>query len=124
VNEDTQPHDRIFLANTNLLVENFTNQKAEGTATARLTGRVMGSGQTAVTATFRPETNGPDFDLDARIENTELRRINDVLRAHANVDVTSGVFSMFSELHVKNGRVDGYVKPLFPDLKVYSPEQD
>ena len=48
----------------NLVIENFTNQRTEGTATARLDGRFMGSGVTTVRATFRPETNGPDFDLN------------------------------------------------------------
>jgi len=124
VNEEATPHYRVFLANTDLAVENFGNQRTEGPATARLTGRFMGSGATAVSATFRPEINGPDFDLDVRIENTDLRSMNDLLRAHAKFDVVSGVFSVFSELHVKNGRVDGYVKPLFRDLDVYDAAQD
>jgi hypothetical protein len=124
VNEGVQPRYRVFLSATNLEVENFANQLTEGTAVARLSGRFMGSGDTTVTASFRPETNGPDFEVNARIENTDLRRMNDMLRAHAKVDVTSGLFSVYSELRVKNGRVDGYVKPLFRDLKVYSPEQD
>jgi hypothetical protein len=84
----------------------------------------MGTGETVVTATFRPENNGPHFDIDARLENIDLRAMNDLLRAHANVDVTSGWLSVFSELRVKNHRVDGYVKPLFRDLKAYDPRQD
>ncbi len=35
-----------------------------------------------------------------------------------------GKFSLFSELAVRNGRVDGYVKPLFADMDVYDREQD
>ncbi|HXD97705.1 MAG TPA: DUF748 domain-containing protein, partial [Candidatus Acidoferrum sp.] len=124
VNEQAAPHYRVFLANTDLVMENFSNQRTEGTATAKLTGRFMGSGATAVKATFRPELTGPDFDLDVRIENTDLKAMNDLLRAHAKVDVVSGVFSVYSELHVKNGRVEGYVKPLFRDLTGYSPGQD
>jgi hypothetical protein len=50
--------------------------------------------------------------------------MNDLLRAHAKVDVLSGVFSVYSEIRVKNGRVQGYVKPLFHDLDVYSAAQD
>jgi hypothetical protein len=53
-----------------------------------------------------------------------MKAMNDLLRAHAKFDVVSGVFSVFSELHVKNGRVDGYVKPLFRDLDVYAVAQD
>ena len=60
VNEGVQPRYRVFLAATNLEVENFANQLTEGTAVARLSGRFMGSGDTTVTASFRPETNGPD----------------------------------------------------------------
>ena len=56
--------------------------------------------------------------------SASVKSMNDLLRAHAKFDVASGVFSVFSELHVKNGRVDGYVKPLFRDLDVYDAAQD
>jgi hypothetical protein len=124
VNEEATPRYRVFLADTELLIENFSNHRTEGTATARLDGRFMGSGTAAVRATFRPETNGPDFDLDARIENTDLKALNDLLRAHAKIDVASGVFSVYSETRVKNGVIKGYVKPLFRDLDVYAAAQD
>jgi Domain of Unknown Function (DUF748) len=124
VNEEATPRYRVFLANTTLVMDNFSNQRTEGTATARLDGRFMGSGTTTARATFRPEINGPDFDLNVRIENTDLKAMNDLLRAHAKVDVVSGVFSVYTEVAVKNGRVEGYVKPLFRDLDVYDPAQD
>jgi hypothetical protein len=38
--------------------------------------------------------------------------------------VTAGLFSLYSELRVKNGRVEGYIKPLFRDMKVYDGRQD
>jgi hypothetical protein len=124
VNEEAIPRYRVFLADTDLVVENFTNQRTEGTATARLNGRFMGSGDTTVSATFRPEIKGPDFDLNARIESVDLKSMNDLLRAHARVDVVSGVFSVFAEVRVKNRRIEGYVKPLFRDLDVYDAAQD
>jgi hypothetical protein len=124
VNKDTTPNYRIVLANTNLTIANFSNQKSEGYGHARLTGRFMGSGRTAVDLVMRAENNGPDLSLNAKIEDTDLRAMNDVLRAHAKVDVASGVMSVFSEIVVKNGRVQGYVKPLFKDLDVYDKEQD
>jgi hypothetical protein len=124
VNEQATPHYRVFLADTDLVMENFTNHRVEGTGTARLTGRFMGSGASSLSATFRPERDGPDFDVQARVESTDLAVLNDVLRAHAKVDVVSGVFSVFAELRVKNRRVAGYVKPLFRDLQVYEASQD
>ena len=124
VNKDATPNYRVFIANTNLTVENFSNQKSEGYGHARLTGRFMGSGRTMVDVVMRAENNGPDVSLNAKVENTDLRAMNDILRAHAKVDAASGVLSVYSEINVKNGRVQGYVKPLFKDLDVYDKEQD
>jgi hypothetical protein len=124
VNEQGTPRYRVFLADANLVFENFTNQFTEGTATARLTGRFMGTSAIAISAAFRPEAQGADFDLTARIEDTDVRTMNDLLRAHAKVDVVSGVFSMFAEARVRNGRIEGYVKPLFRDIRLYGAEQD
>lgn len=44
--------------------------------------------------------------------------------AYGNFDVTAGLFSLYSELRVKNGRVEGYIKPRFKDMKVYDARQD
>ena len=124
VNEDAQPRYRVYLSDIDAQMENVTNQLTEGTMTARVTARFMGSGETVATATIRPEADGPDFDLSTRIEQLDVRRLNDLLRAHGKLDVASGLVSVYSELHVKNGRVDGYVKPLIQDLKIYEPQQD
>ena len=91
---------------------------------ARLTGKFMGSGDTRAVANFRPEKNGPDFDLDMRVENTDMRTMNEMLRAYGKFDVAAGNFSVYSEIKVKNKHIDGYVKPLFAGLDVYDPEQD
>jgi hypothetical protein len=53
-----------------------------------------------------------------------MRAMNDLLRAYGNFDVTAGIFSVYSELSVKQGKIEGYVKPLFKDMKVYDPRQD
>jgi hypothetical protein len=124
VHEDVTPKYRVFLADASLTLRNFTNQRDKGYGKANLTGRFMGSGATVVNAAFLPEVKGPDFSVNAKVENTDLRAMNEVLRAHANLDVVSGVMSVYSELRVRNNRVEGYVKPLFKDLKAYDPEQD
>ncbi len=124
VNRAAPADYRVFLADMDLELDNLSNHFTEGAATARLTGRFMGSGSTVAQAAFRPELSGPDFDVAVRIENTDMAAMNSLLRAHGRFDVTSGLFSFFSELTVKNGAITGYVKPLFRDLDVYDPEQD
>ncbi len=53
-----------------------------------------------------------------------MRTMNDMLRAYGKFDVAAGTFSVYSEIKVKNGPVEGYVKPLFSGLDVYDPAQD
>jgi hypothetical protein len=55
---------------------------------------------------------------------TTLKSLNDLLRAYGRVDVSSGLFSVFSELTVKEGNISGYLKPFFKDIEVYEPKQD
>jgi len=64
------------------------------------------------------------LDLVLSIENIDMRRINDLLRAYGNFDVVAGNFSMYSEIKIRQGKIDGYVKPLFSDMKVYDRRQD
>jgi hypothetical protein len=124
VNKAAKPEYRVFLADTDAEMKNVSNRPRDGIGVLKLTGKFMGSGETEMDGAFRPETNLPDFDLNLRIENTDMPAMNDMLRAHGKFDVTEGRFSVFSEMTVRDGDVDGYVKPLFRDMKVYDAEQD
>ncbi|TGU74757.1 DUF748 domain-containing protein [Geomonas terrae] len=115
---------RLFLSDANLYLDNFSNQFSKGPARAKLSGRFMGSGVTEATAAFRPEDKGPDLDLYVKITGTQLVSLNDLLRTYGDFDVTAGTFSLVTELHLKNNRVNGYIKPFFKDMKVYDRRQD
>jgi hypothetical protein len=123
-NKATDPPYRLFLADAALELTNLSNQLREGTAAGTLTGKLMGSGAVRVNATFRPETDGPDFDLAVRLEQAQMRPLNDLWRAYGDFDVTAGRFSLYMEVEVKKGAVAGYVKPFFEDLDVYDRRQD
>jgi Domain of Unknown Function (DUF748) len=124
VNKATTPAYRVFLTGTDIYLENWSNQLTEGTAIVRLRGMFMGTGATQIDGAFRPETKSPDFDLSLRTWKTQVKTMNDLLRAYGGVDMASGVFSVFAEMNVKNGEIDGYIKPLFKDVKAYDPAQD
>jgi hypothetical protein len=124
MNRAAKPNYRVFLTKLEMHLTNFSNQLTEGTAAAKVTGHFMGSGRTVVGASFRPETNGPDFALAAAIEHTNMRALNPLLRAYGNFDVVQGFFSVYTEMRVQNRAVRGYVKPLLRELDVYDPGQD
>jgi hypothetical protein len=124
MNSAAEPNYRVFLTKLEMQLTNFSNQLSEGVTFVRLTGQFMGSGQTVVGATFKPETRGPAFGLAARIENTQMQDMNDLLLAHGDFDVEAGLFSLYAELQVQDEAVKGYVKPLFREVEVFDPNQD
>jgi hypothetical protein len=124
VNKAGTPPYRVFLSKGTLQLDHISNQFSEGTGLVKLTGAFMGTGDTVITGTFRPESTSPDFDLTVKIERTQMRAMNNLLQAYGDFDVTAGLFSVYSELKVKSGRVEGYIKPLFRDMKVYDARQD
>lgn len=123
-NRAKDPAYRVFLTEADMTLTNLSNQGAEGTAIAKVKGRFMGTGRTAANVAFRPEKRGPDFDLNLRIENAEMPAMNDLLRAYGDFDVVGGKFSLYSELSIRNGFANGYLKPLFKDVEVYDSDQD
>jgi hypothetical protein len=124
VNKTASPDYRLFLSNASLRARDLSNRLNEGVGHIEVRGKFMGSGDTQVLASFRPEQKGPDFDIDVKIENTDMPAMNDVLRAYGKFDVVQGTFSLYSEMRAKNGMLSGYVKPLFKNVKAFDPEQD
>jgi hypothetical protein len=124
VNRTAKPPYRLFVAETDIRVTNFSNQRDARRGAATMRGRFMGTGPLQVDADFAPGAKSADFHVNARIEDVDLAAMNDVLRAQADVDVTKGRLSIFSEMTVRGGRVNGYVKPLFADVDVYDSKQD
>ena len=124
INRAAKPPYRVFFSDTRLKIENFSNHLKDAIARGRAQGKFMGSGPSQLEIAFRPENKGPDFNLNLAIENTDMRKMNDLFRAYGKFDVVSGTFSFFSEIKVRQGKIDGYVKPLFHDIDVYDERQD
>jgi hypothetical protein len=124
VNKVAKPSYRVSFTDVAINIENFSNHFKDGVATGQAKGKFMGNGPTQINFTFRPETKCPDFNITLRTEDTDMRTMNDLFRAYGNFDVAGGVFSLFSEIKVRQGKIEGYVKPLFRDMDVYDERQD
>ncbi len=124
VNRAAKPEYRLFVTKTQLDISNLSNQAEAGVATARARGLFMGLGKLDASAHFRPRGKSANFDLRLVIEETEMKAMNGLFLATGNFDVNAGFFSLFTEIKVRDGAVDGYVKPLFRDVDVYDAKQD
>jgi hypothetical protein len=124
LDEAADPHFSLEIADLNLKAENLSNHFSEGPARISLTGKLMGTGNTTMTAVLRPSNNGPDLDFDLAAQDVDLTKLNDLLRAYGKFDVAAGKVSVFMQMSMKNHYMTGYVKPLFTDIKVYDSQKD
>jgi len=126
VNRTTDPHVRIYADRIEATFKEFSNQLVEGSSEFQMRGRFMGSGDTRVKGTFRPETKSPNLSLNIAIEHTDLKAMNKIFQAYGKFDIKKGEFSFFSEMTIRNNSVQGYVKPIFKNMEVMdmrTPEQ-
>jgi hypothetical protein len=124
LNRAKDPAYRVYLSRLEGSVSDLGNHASGARARFDVRGRFLGSGETRLTGSFREGAAHPDFDLDLRIDGTDMTKMNDLLRAYGKFDVVAGSFSFYSELKARDGRLEGYVKPLFKGMKVYDRRQD
>jgi hypothetical protein len=124
VNRTESPDYRVYLAVREMEMENYSGGFQEGPATVRMQGEFMGSGHSVLHATLRPEQEGPDFEVRLAVENTEMTTLSDVAQAHTGLTVAEGSFSLYTEIAVQEGQINGYVKPIFRDVEFGDEEED
>jgi hypothetical protein len=124
VNQATKPEYRLYLVDADLTLERYSSRFLDGPASFALQGKFLGTGETQISGTMRPPQESPDLELKIKIAGTQIRSMNNLLRAYGKFDVVNGLFSCYSEIRIDDGTIKGYVKPLVKKLKVYDPAQD
>jgi hypothetical protein len=67
---------------------------------------------------FDPLAEPLRLELDAAARGLELTDLNDYLRSAAGVDAEGGTLDVYAEFATTDGRVEGYVKTLFTDMRL------
>ena len=117
-NQAATPPYRLQLTDTTLAVKHLGNQWQNGPAVVRLGGQLMGRGETRLTATLHRQAGGADMDVTAQIEDADLVRLKDLVRAYGGFEIAAGEFSVYSELQLRGGALAGYIKPMFRGVEV------
>jgi hypothetical protein len=71
-----------------------------------------------------PSSYRPSFQLAVRLIGLDVTKTNALARAYGKFDFESGWFDLVVELDAKEGQLEGYVKPLFRNLKIFSMRED
>jgi uncharacterized protein DUF748 len=108
--------DSVFVAATNL-----TNSKdVSDTLFAAVEGRgyAMREAPVELKMELNPMADEETFDLNLSLRKLELKEINSIIRAKAKFDFEGGTMDLDTELAAANGRVEGYVKPIFRNVDI------
>jgi hypothetical protein len=66
----------------------------------------------------------PTFHMAARLVGLDVTKLNTLARSYGALDFERGWFDLVIETESTEGRMNGYVKPLFRDLKVLTIPKD
>ncbi len=117
----TDPPVDLSLDDLEASVENLTNIHEEVTplvATVKATALALGHANLAYEMQIDPFSYKPTFQMGLRLIGLDVTQTNDLTRAYGSFDFEDGWFDLVVELDAKEGQLDGYVKPLFRNLKV------
>jgi hypothetical protein len=124
---DAQPPVDVYIHSLNATVSNLRNIQDEIDpllAKISATGQVMGHAPFELDVQFDPFSYYPTFALAMRVVGLRVRELNDLAKAYGGVDFEAGYFDMVLAADCTEGRLEGYVKPLFRNLKVLDIPKD
>jgi len=124
---EKKPNTDLHIEKMQLTALNLANvQKAADPLPSKvdLTGISIGDGKLKMDAKVNVLKDIPDFDLGMQLTGANLLSLNGFFEANAKMDIESGGIDIFSKMKLKDGEMDGYVKPFIKDLKVLDVKKD
>jgi hypothetical protein len=125
IDQGSKPPVDIIMSDAYILATNLRNSydSSDDLLPATLHARAsLYDGTLDVNASLNPLAEEPTFDMNAELSNTNLVKMNDFFKAYSKADVSRGTFGLYTEFAAKDGRFEGYVKPLIKDLDVLGSE--
>jgi hypothetical protein len=113
----------VYLSQLDGSIDNLTNIHDEMTpliTTITAKGLAMDHARFEYQMKMNPFSYRPTLHLAVRLLGLDVTKTNDLARTYGAFDFENGWFDLVIEMDVKEGAVEGYVKPLFRNLKVLS----
>jgi len=117
----------VYLSDVQATIDNLTNIRDETeplVSTVQATALAMDHAKFEYKMAFDPFSYRPTFHMAARLIGLDVTKINDLALAYGKFDFKRGWFDFVIESQAQEGLLNGYAKPLFRDLKIFSLTQD
>ena len=125
-NFESEPPVNVQLTELHAEVANLTNiagQDGRRVANLNLGAKLLNSASLEMNADFDPFVSN-DFSIALKTESVSLPLLNDFAQAYAGFDFRAGTGEVVSELKAADGKLNGYVKPLFKKVDILDWQQD
>jgi Domain of Unknown Function (DUF748) len=112
----------VYLSDLNASVDDLTNIQDRTTpllTTVQATALAMDQAKFEFHMKMDPFSYRPTFHLAARLLGLDVTKTNDLARTYGQFDFKRGWFDLVIEADASEGEIQGYVKPLFRNLKVF-----
>lgn len=123
----TEPNYVLYADSIYVTIRNITNMQrltSPTYASMDLTGKVLKSGNLSMHLLFNPIQTPPNFYVAMKLLNLEVNSLDTFSRAYGGFDFDKGTMDLVTEISMKDQKINGYVKPLFKNLQVFSWTKD
>jgi hypothetical protein len=117
----------VYLSQLNASIDDLSNIDDKThplVATVQAAGLAMDQARFEFKMTLDPFSYRPTFHMALRLLGLDVTKLNDLTLAYGKFDLKRGWFDLVVEADAKEGRMTGYVKPLFRDLKLFDLGED
>ena len=117
----------VYISQLRASIDNLSNIRDETkplVSTVQASGLVMDQAKLEYKMTLDPFSYHPTFHMALRLLGLDVTKLNDLALAYGKFDFKRGWLDLVVETDSKEGQLNGYVKPLFRNLKVFSIGQD
>lgn len=101
-------------------ISNLTSTKRSPYTFLSAEGKIMDTSDVHVVAKASTQIKPVPWEAELELRHFDLVRANPWLKRWVPLTFTSGKADLYGEALSKDGRIDGYVKPFFSDVKVLS----
>ncbi|HEV2210698.1 MAG TPA: DUF748 domain-containing protein [Verrucomicrobiae bacterium] len=122
----TKPVD-VYLSHLEASIDNLTNIGEETTplpATVKASALAMDQARLQYRMTLDPFSYHPTFHMALQLLGLDVTTLNPLALTYGKFDFKRGWLDLVIQTDANEGHLNGYIKPLFRDLKLFSLRQD
>ena len=122
----SDPPVELDISRINASISNLTNiDRTRGPSYTQIeaTGVVVNEAPVEFFASLDPLGDFHDFEMNLRVSEVNLNRLNSLTQAYGNFDFESGVGSLVMELEATDAQLSGYARPLLDDVEILNIEE-